>query len=163
MKFYDCIMISGLVIAILIMIWIQLAGGKKDYGQFNESSNLKKELYVIMTKNCGSWRNSGLVFSAIDYSLSIYAVLSSLVCVYIASSDIDIKSAESSIILYSILAILFTMLPPFIKLRNKAIGNRESFVEMKDALAKHSTGLIDDNTLLETYKRCEEKITKSCY
>ena len=93
-------------------------------------------------------------------------VLSSLICVYIASADLisDIGSYDSvSIIIYSILAILCTVFSLSANLHSSALGFRESHIDLKDAIMKHSSGIIDDETLLKIYNKCEEKITKSVF
>ena len=160
MAFYHIIMIAGVLVVFLIMAWGQLAGGKKFYGSLHQDSKIDSELFKRITSNCGSWRNSAQVFICFEAALIIYAIMSSLICAYIAGFGVD---DLPSIVIYSILSIVFTGVILVAKCRVTATGYRESFVDMKDALMKHSSGLIFDEELLSIFKSCEEKITKSVF
>ena len=158
MAFYHVIMLSVFIIAVLVIAWTQLAGGKKYYGAQHNSSKIEAKLYKRMTLNCGSWRNSAQVYTYLEITLAVYSILSSFICIYIASGWADDKPA---IILYSMLSALFSIALYVVRFKVSAIGYRKSFVEMKDGIMKHSTGLINDEELLDIHKRCEERITMS--
>ena len=72
LAFYHYIMIFGILVSFLIMAWVQIAAGKKNFGQQKENSCIPQELYKQINKNCGSWRNSAMVYLGIEKTLFIY-------------------------------------------------------------------------------------------
>ncbi|MEL7569812.1 MAG: hypothetical protein AAGU14_04540 [Eubacteriaceae bacterium] len=158
MESYDIFMIVIGVSACSIAIGFAIWGGEKWTSNNLEGTSFSDNNYKLICKNYLTWQRSYMVWLIISYSATAVAVLSSLICIYIASSYAI--TAYKDIILYSIVSVFFTLAPMIVRPADKARAFRVAVDKIKSALLMYDQGAIKSEELVSSVISCENEISR---
>jgi hypothetical protein len=159
MQIYHRVTIAAVGLTIIIIAFFIFLGTRKWNVTLPPFSNIAPADYNRICGYSRTWEKSFIIWDIIYRAIEILSIFSSIVCIYISSGSTTLENKYKDILLYSILALSFSVSNMIIKPKAKAISFRKAFVDIKTAIFLHRTQIIDDCALIATLDECERKIS----
>ena len=162
MEVYHRLTIALMVIFVFVIFFCAVGGRRKTIHipkLFEDDTDFIEEIKRIVNV-CLSWKRGNIIAIAFHYGLSIFSLYFSLATAYIASTN---PTDSDSIVLYSILAIVSSLLELLAKPKEWGYGYRVAFEGLTVALSYYFSGEKDWKTVLRALERGERSITRKFY
>ncbi|MBQ2887488.1 MAG: hypothetical protein IJE29_01025 [Firmicutes bacterium] len=162
MAVYHLLTISLASIFVFVIIFCVIGGKRKNIhipASFEKDTEFIEEIRRL-ARVCTGWKRANILSIAFHYGLNIFAMYFSLATAYIASTN---STDSDSIVLYSILAVTFSLFELLAQPKKWGQGYRIAFEGLTIALSNYFSGAKDWQTVLNAFETGEQIITQKFY
>lgn len=121
------------------------------------NKKLTDEDFRVIQKICDGWFRTSKLWGTLHYILAANATVASIITVYIASTKDFI---QMDIILYSILALVFSMISLILRCDIKATIDRNAYNKIQAKIFYFKLGKCTEEDLINCFIECESKIAE---
>lgn len=154
-------MICLFILSIILLIAFSFIKGKSytvcSVVKTDFNSQLTNDDFQHIQKICDGWFKTSKIWGSLHYILAAYAATASIITVYIASSEIFI---QIDIVLYSIIALVSSMISLILRCDIKSTIDRNAFNKMQAKIYNFKLGKCTEEDLIKCFIECESKITE---